>query len=125
MGEKTSMELRYQRGDASADEIQEVVDDVLRELAIPGSEAAQEAVTAGIDPGKLTDAQVTVKEGAQGFDPFLTAVLVEIVASLGSKAVEALWDEILWPRIKRRLGAAALKDKEVAPPDGHAELGTP
>ena len=87
------MELRYQRGDASADEIQEVVDDVLRELAIPGSEAAQEAVTAGIDPGKLTDAQSRSRKAPRGLNPFLTAVLVEIVASLGSKAVEALWDE--------------------------------
>ena len=118
MAEKTSVKLRYQRGDASADEIQEVVDGALRELAVPGSEAAQEALAAGFDPGQLADARVTVREGAQGAEPFLTAVLIGIVVSLGSKAAEAFWQEILWPRIRRRLGAAALGDK-------HADQDTP
>lgn len=111
MVEKTGVELRYQRGDASADEIQEVVDEVLHELAVPGSEARLEALAAGFDPGQLASARVTVKEGAQGAEPFLTAVLVGIVVSLGSKAAEAFWQEIFWPRIKRRLGAAALRGK--------------
>jgi hypothetical protein len=111
VAEKTSVELRYQRGDASADAIQEAVDEVLRELAVPGSEAAQEALAAGFDPGQLASARVTVREGAQGAEPFLTAVLIGIVVSLGSKAAEAFWQEILWPRIRRRLGAAALREK--------------
>lgn len=112
MAEKTGVELRYQRGDASADEIQGVVDEVLRELSFPGSEAAQEASAAGFDPGQLADARITVTEGAQGAEPFLTAVLIGIVVSLGSKAAEAFWQEIVWPRIKKRLGAAALRDSE-------------
>ena len=112
MAEKTGVELRYQRGDASADEIQGVVDEVLRELTVPGSEAAQEATAAGFDPGQLADARITVTEGAQGAEPFLTAVLIGIVVSLGSKAAEAFWQEIVWPRIKKRLGAAALKDSQ-------------
>ena len=111
MVEQTGVELRYQRGDASADEIQEVVDEVLRELAVPDSEAALEALAAGFDPGQLAGARVTVREGAQGAEPFLTAVLVGIVVSLGSKAAEAFWQEILWPRIKTRLGATALRGK--------------
>jgi len=121
MAQKTDMELRYERGDASADQIQEVVDEVLRELAVPGSEAAQEAHAAGFDPGQLASAQVTVREGAQGVEPFLTAVLIGIVVSLGSKAAEALWDEILWPRIRRRLGTAALKDKQSDQDPPHAQ----
>jgi hypothetical protein len=125
VGEKSSVQLRYQRGDASADEIQDVVDEVLRELAIPGSEAAREALAAGFDPGQLADARVTVREGGQGVEPFLTAVLVGFVVSLASKAAESFWEDVLWPRIKKRLGAAALKDKEEAPQEGHADQGTP
>jgi hypothetical protein len=119
VAEKTSVELRYQRGDASADEIQEVVDEVLGELAVPSSEAAQEALAAGFDPGQLAGARVTVREGAQGAEPFLTAVLIGIVVSLGSKAAEAFWDEILWPRIRRRLGAAALQHKQAGQDPPH------
>lgn len=122
----TSVELRYQRGDATADEIQGVVDEVLRELAVPDSEAAEAALAAGFDPGQLADARVTVEEGAQGIEPFLTAVLVGIVVSLASKAAESFWDDILWPRIKKRLGAAAVGDKEMeaALPEGHADQDT-
>jgi hypothetical protein len=112
VAENTGVELRYQRGDASADEIQEVIDEVLRELTVPGSEAAQEALAAGFDPGQLADARITAREGAQGAEPFLTAVLIGIVVSLGSKAAEAFWQKIVWPRIKKRLGAAALRDKQ-------------
>jgi hypothetical protein len=125
VAQQTTVELRYQRGDASADEIQEVVDEVLHELAVPGSEAADEALAAGFDPGRLAGARVTVSEGAQGAEPFLTAVLIGIVVSLGSKAAEAFWDEILWPRIRKRLGAAALRDKKAVPGDKPAEQDAP
>jgi hypothetical protein len=125
VAENTGVELRYQRGDASADEIQEVVDEVLREFAVPDSDAAREALADGFDLQQLTSARITVREGAQGMEPLLTGMLIEIVASLGSKAAEALWEKILWPRIKRRLGAASLLDKEVASEEGRADQVSP
>lgn len=101
--------MRYRRGDATADEIRAVADDLIRELADPTSEAGAEAMAAGIDPASVRGAvTVEVEETAQGAEPFLTAVLVGITVSAGSQIAESIWKDLLWPRIKRRLGAGAL-----------------
>lgn len=104
----TRLQMRYQRGDATADDIQAIADALLRELADPASQAAQEALAAGIDPQSVSDAAIEVRETAQGAEPFLTAVLIGIVVSAGSKVAESIWQDILWPRVKRRLGASAV-----------------
>jgi hypothetical protein len=125
MAEIIRAELRFQRGDATADQIQDVVDEVLRELADPGSDAAREARAADLDPGQLAGAQVTVAESGQGLDPFTASILVGIVVSLASKAAESLWEDVLWPRIRKRLGATALKEGEAAPPVEQAARDKP
>jgi hypothetical protein len=101
----------FQRGDASADELQQVVDEVLAELSAPDSEARQAAQQAGIDAGELAGVEVSVREGQQGAEPVLTTILVGILVSAGSKVAESLWKDVIWPRIRKRLGWTAVKEE--------------
>lgn len=103
-----TVELIFARGDEGADSLQAVVDDVLAELSDPSSEAARAATDAGSDLEDLSDASVHVCEGAQGADPFLTPIVVGIAVTAGSRIAETLWTDVLWPRLRRRLGVTAL-----------------
>jgi hypothetical protein len=105
-------ELRFAHGDANADEIQAVVDQVLDELSDPASEAADAAARAGLDPAAAGSAAVLVREGGQGLDPVLTPIIVGITVSAGSKVAESLWKDVLWPRLRRRLGVKAVGDAQ-------------
>lgn len=108
--EAPTLSMSFVRGDAGADKIQATVDEVLAELIDPSSEAVRAAGQAGLDVRGLADARVTVREGGQGADPFLTPILVGIAVSAGSKVAETLWKEVLWPRLRRRLGVGVLGD---------------
>jgi hypothetical protein len=99
---------RFERGDATATEIQDVAREVLTELREPGSEASAAAGTAGLDPADVADARAEVTDGEHGAEPILTTIIVGIAVSAGSKVAESLWKDVLWPRIRRRLGARAL-----------------
>lgn len=103
---------RFQRGEATAAELEDVARDVLAELTEPDSEASRVARDAGLDPADLVAARVEVTEGEQGAEPFLTTIIIGIAVSAGSKVAETLWTEVVWPRIRRRLGARALGDPE-------------
>jgi hypothetical protein len=114
-----TLHKEFRRGDASADQLQEVVDQVLAELKEPDSEAARAARAAGLERPDLAGAEVQVREGQQGAEPVLTTILVGIIISAGSKVAESLWKDVIWPRIRRRLGWTAVKE-EVAEPGGEA-----
>jgi hypothetical protein len=101
-------EQRYQRGDASATELQEVVDEILGQLTEPDSEIGRAARDAGLEPAALSGVHAEVYEGAQGAEPILTTIVVGIAVAAGSKVAETLWSEVIWPRLRRRLGARAL-----------------
>jgi hypothetical protein len=99
---------RFQRGDATATEIQDVAQEVLGDLRKPGTEADAAARAAGLDPAALADARAEVTDGEHGAEPILTTIVVGIAVSAGSKVAESLWKEVLWPRIRRQLGVRAL-----------------
>lgn len=103
----TTSELRFRSGEASAADIQVVVDEILAELSDETSEAAKKARKAGLDPPVLASASVTVRERGQGLEP-LTIILVGISIRVGSHVVRQFWDEVLWPRLRRRLGVKAV-----------------
>jgi hypothetical protein len=105
------VEWRFERGDVGAAEIQAAVDDVLAALADPGSDAARAARAAGLDPAEVTGADVRVREGRQGAEPILTTIVVGIAVKVGSSAVEALWRKVIWPSLRRRLGAGVLGER--------------
>jgi hypothetical protein len=102
------IDLTFRRGDQGAEQLQEVIDEVLAELADPSSEAAEAARAAGMDVEEMSGVAVQVREDAQGAVPFLTEILIGIAINAGTKAAEKLWTQVLWPRVKRRLGTRAL-----------------
>lgn len=104
----TAVRWRFERGEATAAEIEDVAREVVGELGDPASEASGAARAAGLDPDALRDARPEVAEGAQGAEPVLTTIVVGIAVSAGSKVAESLWRDVVWPRIRRRLGARAL-----------------
>lgn len=106
----TTSELRFRYGQASAAEIQVVVDEVLAELSDETSEAAEKARKAGLDPPLLASANVTVRERGHGVDA-LTMILVGISIRVGSHVARQFWDEVIWPRLRRRLGARAVGEE--------------
>ncbi|MGH3937491.1 MAG: hypothetical protein ACRDTG_02480 [Pseudonocardiaceae bacterium] len=108
----------YQRGDASAAELQDVVDGILGQLEEPDSDVAHAARAAGLEPAELSGASAEIREGAQGAEPILTTIVVGITVAAGSKIAETLWTEVIWPRLRRRLGAKAIGERTAAPGDG-------
>lgn len=105
----------FERGAAPASKMDAVAREVLAELGDPASEASSTAAAAGLDPAALADARVEITEAKQGLDPFFTPIIVAIAVSAGSKIAETLWTEVIWPRIRRRLGKDAMGDA-IAPP---------
>lgn len=105
---RSTLHLRYLHGDASGEDLKTVVDEVLEELADPNTEAAMEARIAGLDYPQLEGASVSVDEEQQGAEPILTTILIGITVTAGSHVAERLWDDVIWPRVKRRLGGRAL-----------------
>jgi len=104
-------ELKFERGDAGANALQEVLDEIAVELRTPNSEADAAAKEAGLDSAELADIQLVAREDAQALDPLSAAILIGVVSNLGSDAIEKLWNQIIWPRLKRRLGARAVGDR--------------
>jgi len=104
-------EQRYQRGDASAAQLQEVVDEVLEQLAEPDGDVCNSVRAAGLEPAELSGVRAEVREGEQGAEPVLTTIVV----AAGSKVAETLWNEVIWPRLRRSLGVKALGARTAAP----------
>lgn len=110
----------FDRGDAGADDLQHQIDTIVAQLREPDSEVAAAARAAGLEPGDLGDVTVDVREDRQGAEPILTAIVIGIAVKAGSAAVEALWQRVIWPRLRRTLGARALgprRDDDVAAGD--------
>jgi hypothetical protein len=101
------IELRYERGEWGATELQTTLDEILAELTDPTSEAAEAARSAGLDPTALSSAAVRVREPEHGLEPF-TTILVGVAVNLGTSAAVALWREVLWPALSARRGDDAL-----------------
>src|SRR5215470_12104284 len=97
-----TVELRFQRGDASAEEISAEVARILADFGSPDSELAESARAVGLETADLSAMTIEVREGGQGFEPVLTSIIVGITVNAGAKAVEAFWTEVLWPRLRRR-----------------------
>lgn len=104
--------LHFGRGQASPDEIQAVVDEVLAECREGKTEANSHAEAARISPNELRRATVTVSEDRHGADPTVVAIIVAVTGGLAKDAVLRLWDNVVWPRLRRRLGGQALGPRQ-------------
>lgn len=106
---------RFVRGASPASRIENVARRLVAELDDPDSEASQAARRAGLAPAELAGVRVEVAEGEQGAEPILTSIIVGIISAGGARIAESLWTDVLWPRIRRKLGADALGEP-VEPP---------
>jgi hypothetical protein len=106
------IELRFERGQASVREVQEVVDQVLAELRDPDSESAKLAREAGLDPEQLASAQVTVSEEGAKVDPVTATILITIAAPITVHIATKFWDDVIWKRLVPPHGGKAVGKKK-------------
>ena len=115
-GIEQTVKIEFERGQASAADLQAVVDEVLEELRNPESAAVARARNAGLDPAAVAKAHVSVKEEGEGFEPVLTAIVVGITIKVGAhiaeRVIDKVWDDVIWPDVQRRLGGLAVGDKK-------------
>jgi hypothetical protein len=102
--------LRFAGGSADAEDLETEILSILNELADSGTEVARSAVGAGLSPSDLAGARVNVSQEGKGFGPvvFLIAITVPVAAHIVNK----FWDDVIWPRVKDKLGADALGERE-------------
>ena len=88
--------LEYARGSQSAEALQRTVDAILQEEEIEG-----------LDGVRIAE--------AQGADPLTVIIVVALLRKadkMTDHAAKQVWDEIIWPKIKRRLADDALGERE-------------
>jgi hypothetical protein len=121
----TTVELIFERGDASAEEIADAVADILADSDQADGDLAKRAAEAGLDPAQLPELRITVREGAQGLEPILTSIIIGIAARAGSSVAEAFWTKVIWPQVRRRLGARSLLSRTAKSVDKPQNASTP
>ncbi len=103
-------------GTARPEQLETEVNEVLATLADPKSPAAQAVVAAGLDLTSLQGARVQVAPATMGFGP--VDIVITMFANITSHVAKTLWDQILLPRVKGKLGSnAAGKRQEGAAQD--------
>ncbi len=112
MDSKNDVEMRFRRGQSGAIDLQRVVDEVIYELGDPSSEASEKVREIGLDPNTLSQARISVIEENEGVEPISTTILVSIAVKVGAHAAQKFWDEVIWPRIRRRLGGIPIGEGE-------------
>lgn len=103
---QTRLNLRYEPGAVSIDDLQAEISSALEELADPDSDLARAASGIGIATGEFAGAEGSVDQEGKGFGDVI--ILITIFAPAANHAIRNVWDEIIWPRIKSRLGADAI-----------------
>ncbi|SRR5579862_3724362 len=104
----TTQALRFKLGQASGSQLQEVIDDVLRELRTQ----IEQSPDTDTDLRELSALQVEVHEDREGIEPILTTIVLTVAGSAGKRLADRLWEQVLWPRIKQRLGGQAVGERE-------------
>ncbi len=103
-----SVTLVFQRGQATADELNDEIRTILDELRDPQSDLARQAIGEGLDPARLGVSDVAARELEQGFEPILTTIAVTLVAEYGKDALTTAWRRLIWPAIEKRRGGLSL-----------------
>jgi hypothetical protein len=111
MASDQGVELFFERGQATAEDLEAAIDQILEELRDPGSEAARQASIEGLNPAELGAAKVTVEETDQGVVPVVAAIVVGIAVNAGYDVVKKGWKSLIWPGIEKRLGGLAVGEE--------------
>jgi hypothetical protein len=97
-------------GKGNVEDIEAEISSIMAELADPASEPAQSAADAGLDPADMSGAQVAVAKESKGFGP--VAIVIAIAVPVAAHIVNKFWDDVIWPRIKDRLGADSVGKRD-------------
>lgn len=97
--------LRFEPGSASVDEIDQEISAVFKEIFDRGQSGTQRD-----DLSSLAAGSVIVHEDGKGFGDAVL-ILIEFITGASVHMVDKAWDELIWPRIKARLGADALGER--------------
>lgn len=99
----------------SLEEFSGELDKLWSQLREPDSDIRDRAIQAGISPSDLEEITkrkredaISVKTEGMGIDPLTTALLI----AAGTTIAKDLWDQVLLPLIKQKLGVNAIKKKE-------------
>jgi hypothetical protein len=103
-----TIEMIYERGDATADDLAAAVAEILANSHLATGELAERAAQAGIDPAVLPTVSISVTEDSQGLEPILTSIVIGLTVRAGETIAETLWRKVVWPLARRKLGARAL-----------------
>ncbi len=106
----SEVELHFVAGAVSAEDVESCVSSILMELANPQSESSAMAAAAGLSPAELAGAQARATQNAKGFGPVL--IIITISTAVAAHIVEQFWDDVVWPRLKAKLGADSLGERE-------------
>jgi hypothetical protein len=101
--------LRYRSGAANIRDLQTEISSALKELGDPDSEIAYAASDFGLASDEFAQAEGSVNQEGKGFGDAI--ILIAIFAPAGNHALRNVWDDLIWPRIKSRLGADAIGDE--------------
>jgi hypothetical protein len=122
----SDVELCFKRGQATAEELEAAIDEILEELRDPGSEAARRASLEGLNPAELGEARVTVEETDQGVVPIVAAILIGLGVNAGYDVAKKGWKSFIWPGIEKRLGGLALGEELPKPKErDKGDTGSP
>lgn len=108
--EEVNLNLRYELGTASVYELETEIGEAIRELADSHSDLASAAAAHGIAPDAFAGASASVDQEGKGFAEVV--VLIAIFAPAANHALRTLWDELVLPRVKSRLGVDAVGGEE-------------
>jgi hypothetical protein len=106
---QTRLTLRFSSAGANLDDLESAVASLLNELRDPRTEIAQAAGHIGIAPEEFAGAEGSVDQEGKGFGDVI--VIVALIAPTINHSLRNVWDDLLWPHIKRALGADALGDE--------------
>jgi hypothetical protein len=104
------VDLRFVGGAGEPEEIEAEIMSIFRDLTDPTSEVAESASAAELELPEMRGAQAKVTKEAKGFGPVVILIAISVPAA--THIVNQLWDDVIWPRIKKKLGADTLGRRE-------------
>ena len=115
---QTRLTLRFGSAGVNLDDLESAVSSLFAELRDPGTEIAQAAAAIGMAAEEFAEAGGSVDQEGKGFGDVI--VIVALFAPTLNHSLRTVWDDLLLPRIKRRLGADALRDEVAEDEDEEA-----
>jgi ABC-type sulfate transport system substrate-binding protein len=101
-----TLQLRFAYGAASAREIRAVMDELIADLTTSATNAGHPDLDEfGLNPAEI---QLDVTEDRHGAEPVATMIVIEIAINASTHIAVKVWQKLVWPRIKQRLGSDAL-----------------